>query len=120
MIEVKTADLIAPALDWAVGEVEGWWLEEPYHLRYSDNRIWCNEHSYGYCPSEDWSQGGPLIEKYEVAIEPFAAGWFAEVAGSGKDQYDDVPPLVVACRAIVAAELGDVVRAPAELVGGAV
>lgn len=120
MIEVKTADLIAPALDWAVGEVEGEWLDEPYHLRLSDDRIWCNNHSYGYCPSTDWSQGGPLIEKHGVAFlveqnfdEPDA--WVAVIRDDEAVARGETH-LIAACRAIVAAKLGDVVSVPVELV----
>lgn len=119
-VEVKTADLIGPALDWAVGEVEGKWLEEPYHLRRSDNRIWCNEHSYGYCPSEDWAHGGPLIEKHSVWLgAPYGSRrcWNASYHTSC-EAHDGDTPLIAACRAIVDAKLGDVVSVPAELVQG--
>ena len=121
MVEVKTADLIGPALDWAVGEVEGEWLDEPYHLRHSDNRIWCNNHSYGYCPSTDWEQGGPLIEKHRPDLMASDEREFMACLNND-DRF--LEPLIVAngptyliaaCRAIAAAKLGAVVSVPAEL-----
>jgi hypothetical protein len=122
MIEVKTADLIGPALDWAVGEVHGEWAEEPYHLRDSDGLIWCNNHSYGYSPSADWAQGGPLIEKYGILFlieqgfdEP---NCFVAILSEREAVCRGETHLIAACRAIVAAKLGDVVSVPAELVGG--
>lgn len=68
MVEVKTADLIGYALDWAVGDackdsesrlyqdVRGFWLVGPFGKPWN--------------PSEDWSQGGPLIASNQVYLEP--------------------------------------------------
>ena len=123
-VEVKTADLIGPALDWAVGELEGEWAEEPYHLRGSEPRIWCNNHSYGYSPSTDWEQGGPLLRTYQIEFsinedtgEVGASLLYWRTYGkSHRTRWSKGDThLIAACRAIVAAKLGDVVSVPAEL-----
>ena len=67
-VEVKTAELIGYALDWAVGmavkdedvrlypDIRGHWLVGPFGKPWN--------------PSEDWSQGGPLIESNQVFLDP--------------------------------------------------
>lgn len=123
-IEVKTAELSGQALDDAVAVAIGW-------IRYPDDSVehgdtWhLDSHTapFGrvmprsaWHPSTDWSQCGPLIEKYRVGLDvrPCTGRW---------DAYCDrwvnfnESPLVAACRAIVAAKLGGMVQVPAELVG---
>ena len=149
MIEVKTAELIGPALDWAVAETEGIqrfsmgndWPGNSVvaDAAYRDRVLICNllgrlvvergGWSNEWSPSTDWAQGGPLIEKYQVATIPEAhdgqAGtecsekWYAVIYYDGGEQYTAErcdSPLIAACRAIVAANLGDVVSVPEELV----
>lgn len=132
MIEVKTAELIGPALDWAVAKAIGasrgkyefavggapWgsWIfpdGAPF-------KAICGKFS----PSTDWSQGGPLFEKYGIGVAKFfepidgpvmvgmewAAIWIDDSV-----RMDGPTALVAACRVIVAAKLGDTVPVPAEL-----
>lgn len=137
MIEVKTADLIGPALDWALAKADG-----------ADPILWdvccgngvsngnpseppeccCNplvDVSVGghkWAPSTDWAQGGPLIEKFQIGLlQPSASmcgEWHASTLHPDFTDYTHkTSPLIAACRAIVAANLGDVVSVPAELVG---
>lgn len=112
MIEVKTADLIGPALDWVVAKVEG---HDAHHsggvVRTTMHGVFGPELRY----STDWSQGGPLIEKYRTSIiysdevcNPCA--WTDDTAA-----WHATTPLIAACRAIVAAKLGETVRCPKEL-----
>lgn len=118
MIEVKTAELIGPALDWAVAKADG----VSIRLLSKDNpqEKWQVQKQWRmdgpYWPSQDWSQCGPLIAKHRVSIiysdevcNPCAwtdstADWHAET------------PIIAACRAIVAAKLGDTVQVPKELI----
>lgn len=133
-VEMKTAELIGPALDWCVCMVvDG----AKYHDDYGRAtlvmpgaaammdglkrpRYAASTPDY----STDWAQGGPLIDKFDIAIN-------GGVASGGRVIYatlravDDGDPfstatgstrLVAACRAIVRKELGDVAQVPAELV----
>lgn len=141
MIEVKTADMIGPALDLAVAKADGadpilWDVccgngvsngnpSEPPECCCNplvDVSVGCHK----WAPSTDWAQGGPLIEEYSVMLDPWPSLWIAKIdktddrkgiQGSAVAHGDT--PLIAACRAIVAAKLGDVVSVPAELVGAA-
>ena len=124
MIEVKTADLIGPSLDWAVAKADG---HDPLVVptgrdEYSVCVILAMDDGpkgFACRYSTDWGQGGPLIEKYQIAYLRDGEDYVAVISrmeqegfGSGSSH------LVAACRAIVSAKLGDVVQVPAELVGG--
>lgn len=140
MIEVKTADLIVPALDWAVAHAtKAWeWAHEwfpamtldPTFRGVSDNATYghvsliprnpMRQDSQPFMPSTDWAQGGRLIEKHQVSLhcpqstDDVWAAWIitdSEEVAQGGDT-----ALVAACRAIVAANLGDTLSIPAELV----
>lgn len=128
MIEVKTAELSGPALDWAVAQCEGvetCWRYGRELARIHDfhgNRL-IEEIRPIYSPSTTWKQGGPLIEKYLVSFcvehEDVILAVLCDDYGmyiSGWRQGEN--HLIAACRAIVAAKLGDTVRVPAALVGG--
>lgn len=115
MVEVKTAELIGSALDWAVAQVEG---RQVTPLK--TGLIFGVECGHLCQYSTSWRQGGPLIDKYKVCT-----GWIgdAPIAFMLDHKYKDgvrvaPTPLIAACRAIVAAKLGDVVSVPAELVNG--
>ena len=127
MIELKTAELVGPALDWAVAEAEG---HEP--LVVPTGRAECSvgvilamddgPKGFACRPSTDWSQGGPLIEKHNVQLLPPGREWEAQTdMRQGPSFWAKAfgsTALIAACRAIVAAKLGDTVRVPAALVGG--
>ncbi|WP_339731424.1 phage protein NinX family protein [uncultured Pseudomonas sp.] len=133
--EVKTVDLVGAALDWAVANAVGLPLcEEACQgdfilIGHGDGDL------ERFAPSTDWSQCGPLRDKYKVCV--FDAGpqeaygnkemvaatldtgfsWidtsFKEAGGVG-----ETAPIAI-CRAVVRHESGDVVRVPAELIGNA-
>ncbi|EKT4457270.1 DUF2591 domain-containing protein [Pseudomonas sp. CJQ_7] len=120
--EVKTAGLAGEALGWAVGKAEGLdvFLAPPEYgnpwrvfARYSYT---VTEHTKRYNPWEDWALGGTLIAKYRIGFGLYSDSLFA-VTG-----LDDIPGdadgsthLIAACRAVVAAKLGDTVQVPKEL-----
>ena len=105
MIEMKTTDLIGPALDWAVAKADG----------QLDRFGVCAP--AGFKPSTDWSQGGAIIDRLMqrrfgisserhgqiVAQSPGFEGWGATA-------------LIAAMRCLVASKLGDTVHVPKELV----
>ena len=134
MIEVKTADLIGLALEYATGVADGRELELPGAFRGRTTVVWCDpfviqregrpvfhdKTRRKWQPSTDWSNGGPLIASHQVNLHSPQTSddcWAAWVTIRGKDFCQGGwQPLVAACRAIVAAKLGDVVSVPAELV----
>ena len=144
-IEVKTAELSGKALDWAVAKSAGF---EPITDRpacklvgfYLDNPPDTTSVSgFPFSPSNNWAQGGPLIDKYKVMLTPpnnlvhrnFGSfdkrnGWYESGHwGStifGKDRvhrraafHHPDSPLIVAMRAIVQFVMGDAVSVPKEL-----
>ena len=126
-VEVKTAELVGPAQDWAVAmavhgvdpldiddDVCGYWYDE-------DSDRWLVKY---WRPSIDWEQGGPLLDSMVIGVihnsrirpHPFDKGYQA-MASHFIGPSEGHTILIAACRAIVAAKLGDVVQVPAELVG---
>lgn len=134
LVEVKTAELIGPTLDWAVAKAAEY---EPSVYR-ADGLDGSVSYDIGlptmsvkkpytrWSPSTDWSQGGHLLERLgDVEIMQRAADDFLIFEREGLDTgsaewRQEGPTLLIAiCRSLVAKELGDVVQVPAELVGGA-
>lgn len=123
--EVKTADLSGEALGWAVGKAESLdlILEPPQygnHWRvFARSLATVIEHTKRYNPWEDWTLGGPLIEKHMVSLhcpqstDDVWAGWV--ITDKGEFCQAGGNALIAACRAIVAAKLGDTVQVPKEL-----
>lgn len=134
-IELKTAELTGPALDWAVAHAtKAWeWAHEWFPTMTLDatfRGVSDDAKTYGcvvllprnpmrqdfqeFCPTREWAYGGRLIEGRITALMQEGAGlWWAhagERIGYGS------APLIAACRAIVAANLGDVVQVPIGLV----
>lgn len=136
MVEVKTAELLGAALDWAVAEAEGIqrfvmgddWPGNSVVADAADRdrvvicnlvgRLFVSRGGWNgqWTPSTEWSQGGPLIDEYAIAFE-----WFSDATIRAFTMIDSgvgfgAGHLVAACRAIVDAKLGEVVQVPAELV----
>jgi hypothetical protein len=119
-MKIKTSALTGVALDWAVAKCEDVWVE------YVDDEITqclLQKPSGRYAPSTDWAQGGPIIERERLLIQPElgkeGAGnaWYC-VAITPHDAYG-ATPLIAAMRCYVASKLGDEVEVPDELEGGA-
>ena len=125
-MKVKTADLIGPALDWAVAKCLGATKSQPYEYNgrgflrvYLDGGIHAP-----WEPSRYWAQGGPIIdrEKLSVGYERYGAPggvlWDAVKAPSDDTspwlEYGPTP-LIAAMRCYVASHLGDEVDVPDEL-----
>lgn len=127
-MKIKTADLIGPALDWAVAKCVG--LGK---LNYSDLvgristlgnavMVWSMElpgvgNGDKFSPSTDWSQGGPIIERENIDLisptpsDPLwqAMQWRFAHGAKGPT------PLVAAMRCYCCAKLGEYVDIPEEL-----
>ena len=123
MVKVKTAELEGKALDWAAGIAAS--ISVKPHKQKSGYFYTAYDapRKFPFDPSSDWSKCGPLIESKKIWLsppvdDPFEPyGWDAEIYD---EDGDDVigharaceTPLIAACRAIVATELGDEVEVP--------
>lgn len=108
-VEVKTAELIGPALDWAVGVADG----NPMRVPVSDV-VWSDHHG-SYSPSINWAQCGPLFDKHCSALNKSESGWWTH---AGNRIGEGETAMVAICRAIVATKFGDVAQVPAGMVEG--
>jgi len=125
-VTIKTSELSGAALDYvtalAVGEephaMEYGYLSGSYYVEVEGKNFERSQTLYGFDPSSDWSLGGPLIERYQIGLTEPDKMWDCWSASSRKFRglIDGLTPLIAACRAIVAAELGDSVEVPEVLV----
>lgn len=127
-MKIKTADLIGPALDWAVAKGES--VEVEYINDGITRRLLRVSPFTGmYRPSVDWSQGGPLIEAERIKVAPNLGGsWHGQIRHTKHHPLVQKPvlagwtnqhgptPLVAGMRCLVASRLGDEVDVPDELV----
>jgi hypothetical protein len=67
--------------------------------------------------STDWSQGGPIIDRKKIKIDPRNGQWAATIWNEASTQNPSYgpTPLIAAMRCLVASELGDEVEIPKEL-----
>ncbi len=103
MSKIKTSELTGAALDWAVAQIESG--AGPKQWRYFGRT---------FHPSTNWAQGGPIIEREEIRLDPprSIAFWSAEKNGY---LLHGPTPLIAAMRCYVASKLGDEVNVPKEL-----
>jgi hypothetical protein len=99
---MKTSELTGAALDWAVTKCEGF----DHEVTSSEWGMW------GW--ATDWAQGGPIIEREEIRLDPprSIAFWSAEKNGY---LLHGPTPLIAAMRCYVASKLGDEIELPKEL-----
>jgi hypothetical protein len=114
MKTIKVSEATPLQLNWLVAKCEDitWWAaEDPRNGLFTDR-----ERTAAYSPSNDWSQGGPIVERYGVQlyVEEDHSRWTATRWGYAGCQYGPTP-LVAAMRCYVASKLGDEVEIPEEL-----
>lgn len=128
VVEVHVSDLVGQALDWAVAKAIGGYRGEykisedgdPWPAWVFPGGIPFKATTGKFTPSNDWAQGGPLIEANQVSLhcpqttDDVWAAWIITNKGEVVQAGDTA--LIAACRAIVSALLGEVVSVPAELV----
>ena len=122
-MKTKTNELTGAALDWAVAKCEG----EPEYLL---DKPWRASELLPHY-STDWAQGGPIIERENIAISSMPDGLcrayipqgtrFVPQAGREIETFiwrfkqEGPTPLIAAMRCYVASKLGDEVEIPEEL-----
>jgi len=116
---LEVVELTGAALDWAVAECEG--------LDFPAADAFCGI----FTPSTNWSQGGPIIDREDIAMSSKPDGLWAAYAPKGTRlvqhggqavevfnwtyKQQGYTPLVAAMRCYVASKLGDEVEVPDEL-----
>jgi hypothetical protein len=106
---MKVNQLEGAALDWAVTKAEGFDVE----VTGPEWGLW------GW--ATDWGQGGPIIERERISVEPcFDWKWVAiRTEGPNSAFEEEGPtPLVAAMRCYVASKMGDEIEVPDELLQG--
>ena len=108
---MRTADLIGPALDYAVILTQ---FPRAFESKPSIKNVVVN---YPY--STDWAQGGPIIERERISTVPLHHDWEATLdLGEGDSMVctqTGRTALVAAMRCLVASLLGDEIDIPKEL-----
>jgi len=116
---MKTSELTGAALDWAVakcltlaGNARGFGVRNgiPEVL----NETWQQAQA-----SQNWAQGGSIIEREHISLWSSGHTWEAQIESDSDEwliEWND-SPLVAAMRCYVASKLGDDVELPAELLG---
>lgn len=107
---MKVSELTGALLDYWVARAEGIKNTDIFWREGGD--FWTWGHDYGYHPSTDWAQGGPLIEKHKMLCAPRHAGGWSAWASAGlvhkaTNEADGETPLQAICRAVVRAKFGD-------------
>ena len=120
-MKIKTSELTGAALDWAVAKAQ----ELPHKIQHSElaerTQVYLvDEHGRAfvmYCPSTQWMQGGPIIERENISLDRVTSEfWVAtRIEGSSLSEEEGPTALVAAMRCFVASRLGDEVDVPEEL-----
>jgi hypothetical protein len=112
---IKTEELIGPALNWAVAKCKN---DEGYFWACQGEQPDVDD---TYCPSSDWSKGGPIIERERITIAYLmidgAIRWEARYfddQGHFRACEFGPTPLIAAMRCLVASKLGDEIELPEE------
>jgi len=103
----KTAELTGHALNFVVSQIEGVDHDTAIlNITVGDDNGWKLDYL-------TWAQGGPIIEREEIAILlEYPKSWWA-TDGDARSSGDT--PLIAAMRCYVASKLGDEVEIPEEL-----
>ncbi|WP_338803622.1 phage protein NinX family protein [Xenorhabdus griffiniae] len=115
-MKIKTTALTGRALDWAVALAIGAATRiVPSGRTWMELNAWyvSNRGNYNFKPTTDWRRCGELIEEYKIQLQHSEHIWFASckrLFSLGRT------PQIAICRAVVAAQLGDEVEIPDELV----
>jgi hypothetical protein len=113
---MKTFGLTGAALDWAVANCEGllafgFRKTDRFIIELSDGEL------EEFCPSGDWAQGGPIIEREKIDVVFFEDEmcWEGNIYNGSKLYQFGPTPLIAAMRCYVASKMGHTVNVPEEL-----
>ena len=120
-MKVKTNELTGVALDWAVAKCvnPAHWMIRTHQDNEDQWYVTLHGGRGNYAPSTDWNQGGPIIERERILIQPEIGkensgnAWSA-ISLTGYVSYGPTP-LIAVMRCYVASKLGDEVEIPNEL-----
>ena len=113
-MKIKTSKLTDAALDWAVCEATGLLTAYP-RVRKDFALQWPGPGNGHLHPSTDWAQGGPIIERENIALYPHGDGTYEAEVFLNPKRGAGPTPLIAAMRCYVASKLGDEVEIPEEL-----
>lgn len=111
------------ALDYAVARAKGWSLfkdnllcgvlMEGWHISgmYKDPNIWVPLSVFN--PSENWAQGGPILEENGIDLNQLHEGWSAGPNAWTKALADK--PLIAIMRAFVKLKFGEKIDLPEDV-----
>ena len=115
---MKTSELTGYLLDWAVGKCEGLTIESDWWDW--DRLCFVDEFNVDFEPTDNWMQGGAIIEREIIGLDYDAAeGWQARDFDTQQITATGKTPLEAAMRCYVASKLGDQVEVPDELISHA-
>ena len=124
-MKVKTDELSGAALDWAVAKCEGQRVYIAHNHTMTGVCILDAElvdmdvdGPRDFCPSRDWAQGGPIIEREKISIRqwtnvPVVHAYMPQ--DGAQWSADAQSPLIAAMRCFCRSKLGDEVDIPEEL-----
>lgn len=112
-MKIKTSKLTDAALDWAVAVAKCEGKKVGYEFTLFSPVVIVGLDPYE--PSEDWSQGGPIIERENIALYPHGDGTYEAEVFLNPKRGAGPTPLIAAMRCYVASKLGDEVEVPDEL-----
>ena len=106
---MKVSELEGVALDWAMAKCEGllafgYRKTDRFIIELSDGEF------EEFCPSTDWAEGGPIIEREKITIFQTGKDWMGYIR---HDTESFGPtPLIAAMRCYVASKLGEEITVP--------
>jgi Protein of unknown function (DUF2591) len=120
MKTIKTSEAKDAALDWLVWKCAGGIAAYPKTgSGPAFLKLWRGNSAKYVHPSTDWSQGGPIIEREKIGVQPIynghAVSHWSAVQEVGESRRNGPTPLIAAMRCFVASKLGEVVEVPEEL-----